>query len=71
MSCSTAHLLCSQKTSSNYGFDAWEGNLSGKEQGRGGDMSLLHSAEQRVSSMGGQSALLGDWQITSPHPCEG
>lgn len=32
-SCSAACLLCSQKISSNCGFDAWERTLLGKEQG--------------------------------------
>lgn len=41
VSCSVARLLCSQKISSNYGFDAGEGNLSGKERRGSGEMALL------------------------------
>lgn len=48
-SCSTAHLLCSQKISSNYGFDAWEGNLSGKEQRRSGEIALLVFSHTQLS----------------------
>ena len=48
-SCSTARLLCSQKISSNYGFDAWEGNLSGKEQRRSREMALLVFCYTRLS----------------------
>lgn len=73
VSCSAARLLCSQKISSNYGFDAGEGNLSGKERRGSGEMALLVFSSTWLSREtapreGGLPAGLTDRQTDSLAP---